>query len=230
MGLAAYGQSNTDLRSYFERHFWVPPSRVALESDLSMEWNGRIRPERVDLDTFRRSKYLEWRLVVAGDPAPWISRLPPEDIARTGQDVFNDLMTQLVANVVALSGQREVACAGGAFHNVVANGHLARATDRWAIHIPVAPHDAGLSAGAGLWAQHIHGRTIRQPELTPYLGPAFDRESVRAVLDELALEYRSPADFESQVAADIAAGRVVGWFAGRSGVRRQGSRCTVGAC
>jgi carbamoyltransferase len=228
MGLAAYGRPHAELRRYFERHFRVPADRVALESDLAMEWSGRLRPDVVDPDTFRRSKYLEWRLAMAGEPAPWIADVPPQDIARTGQEVFTDLMMRLVANIVALSGQRSVACAGGAFHNVVANATLARA-DRWRIHIPVAPHDAGLSIGAGLWARHINGHLAQQPALTPYLGPAFEQSSVQKVLDELLLEYRRPQDFAGEVAAAIAAGRVVGWFVGRSelGARALGARSVL---
>ena len=151
MGLAAYGQSNTDLRLYFERHFGY--DRRVWRWSQTFRRNGTADPVQNGLTLIRFAARRDG--VAIGrrrrSRCSAISRLPPEDIARTGQDVFNDLMTQLVANVVALSGQREVACACGPLHNVVANGHLARATDPWAIHIPVAPQmlDCRLAQDCG---------------------------------------------------------------------------------
>ncbi|HYG82046.1 MAG TPA: carbamoyltransferase C-terminal domain-containing protein, partial [Pyrinomonadaceae bacterium] len=64
-----------------------------------------------------------------------------------------------------------------------------------------------------------------------YTGPEFSGEVVRAELEASGLAYESYADDEltARAAADIAAGRVVGWFQGRMefGPRALGNRSIV---
>jgi len=59
-----------------------------------------------------------------------------------------------------------------------------------------------------------------------YLGPAYDDDQIRKVLDHAKLTYERPADLADTVADHLARGKVVGWFQGRMefGPRALGAR------
>jgi carbamoyltransferase len=95
--------------------------------------------------------------------------------------------------------------------------------------------------GAALEAHRITtGGGVRDAMPHAYLGPAFDTDAVRAVIDSQREELEangcsvshveSTADLCERTAAEIAEGKVIGWFQGRMewGPRALGNRSILG--
>ena len=77
------------------------------------------------------------------------------------------------------------------------------------VFVPVDPGDAGLAVGAAL-----HGLGAAPALASPFLGPAYDAEEIKAVLANCKLHYSWESE-EGGVQAAVAAlmaGRMVGWF------------------
>lgn len=117
--------------------------------------------------------------------------------------------------------------AGGVFLNSVMNRRLQEALDSGDVFVPPSPGDQGLALGAAAW--WLWTSTGRLPRWAPqpYLGGRFDESAVCAALaghDDLAGERVD--DPVAEAARQLAAGRVVGWFQGRSeyGPRALGNR------
>jgi carbamoyltransferase len=227
MGLAAYGQVNQRLQEWFRRHFRVASRGASLECDLAIRWTNSIDIDRIDPDSFARHRYARWKLDLVGEEdCGWMSEIVTADVARTGQAFFEDVLVEIVENLTRQTGLAKVACAGGVFHNVAATGHLRRQFPQYALHIPVAPHDAGLSMGAALWARHIFGLPRPAAPFDPYIGSSFPPAEVERTLRTIGVAYERPDDFEGEVARLIAEGNIVGWFVGRAeyGARALGAR------
>ena len=119
--------------------------------------------------------------------------------------------------------------AGGCALNSVANGKLFDRTPFRRTYIQPAAGDEGLAIGAAL---HTHHSVLHQPhrhELKhSYLGPEFSDSHIEASLKKASLDYRKldRTQLLEEVAAQIAAGNVIGWFQGRMewGPRALGNR------
>lgn len=230
MGLAAYGEIDQRLLNWFMAHFRIKRQHACLETPLKLKWTSSLDLDRVDLDSFSRHKY--YRLGVdflSEEKSDWIKEVPPADIARTGQLFFQELLSESVRNLVKRTRMSTIACSGGAFLNAAANGHLARELRPLELFVPIAPHDAGLSLGAALWARHSLGQPRPARPLNPYMGPSFSPNAVEAALKGFPFIYRRTNDMPDAVAKAITDGKVVGWFVGRAeyGARALGARSVV---
>ncbi len=231
MGLAAYGRVDERLAAWFRRSFRVRSGAASLDTPLKICWKSTVDLGRVEPAAFSRHKFYRWGIEFEGpEPRPgWIDEIPPEDIARTGQAIFEEFMTEITANLARATGRNEIACAGGAFHNVAANGALMTATPSRTFHLPVAPHDAGLALGSALWVRHIHGeRRLNQP-LSPYLGLSFSEAEIEQLLRRFLVPFKREPDVSAASARAIADGKIVGWFQGRAelGARALGARSVL---
>jgi carbamoyltransferase len=140
------------------------------------------------------------------------SSKPAADIAATTQYVFEQSIMRGL-DYIPSDGVSNLCLSGGSFLNCNLNTAIAR-NGRFGIphHFPACTDD-GLSAGSALYvAHHIHGekRATYTPKEIAYLGPKYPDRTPN--LD--------------RVAEAIAAGKVVGWFQGRSecGPRALGHR------
>jgi carbamoyltransferase len=89
--------------------------------------------------------------------------------------------------------------------------------------VPMDSGNAGLALGAALQAVGVR----RQP-ITPFLGPSYSSDDIKAVLDNCKLTYRWVSDAEA-IALTVDAlqkGQLVGWFEGAMevGPRALGAR------
>ncbi|MBK9117527.1 MAG: carbamoyltransferase [Betaproteobacteria bacterium] len=159
------------------------------------------------------------------------------DVARSIQDVTEDIVLRLARTVAAETGMRRLCLAGGVALNCVANGRLLRDGPFDDLWIQPAAGDAGSAVGAALAAWHGHLGHERTPVLPDamagsYLGPAFGPDAIRAQLDAAGAVYdeRDDATLVAETAAALAAGEVVGWFQGRMefGPRALGNRSILG--
>jgi carbamoyltransferase len=156
------------------------------------------------------------------------------DLARSVQDVVEEVMFRMARHVRRETGQRRLVLAGGVALNCVSNGKLLRSgmfDDLW---IQPAAGDAGGALGAALFVAHqVHRieRVVdgeRDLQGGSLLGPSWTGDEVAKWLDEAGVPYErhDPEDVPAIAARLLADRRVVGWFSGRMefGPRALGAR------
>ena len=240
MGLAPYGEPK-----YLEQMREI----VKLESDGSFKLN---------LDYFRHHKEkveYEWedglpsvgilfseKLIDLLGPA----RTPDQaldqyhkDLARSIQAMYEEAFFHLLNTLHAKHGIDQLAIAGGCGMNSVANGKVTLRTPFKEIYVQSAAGDAGGAIGAAYAVWHELGGA-RGPEMDhAFWGPEASNDEVEELLQQRADDITTQActvkkfSDESQlcekVAANVAAGQVIGWFQGRMewGPRALGNRSIV---
>ena len=179
-----------------------------------------------------------------GPPRPPEAPLEPRhlDIARSIQQVTEEVLLRLARRAHAITGERHLCLAGGVALNCVANGRILREGPFDALWIQPAAGDAGGALGAALVAWHGDpGRGGLGEERTPvepdamhgaFLGPAFSDADVEGVLRSHAavFERLDPDALLERSAAALASEQVVGWVQGRMefGPRALGHRSILG--
>ncbi|MBZ0324618.1 MAG: hypothetical protein K8F57_00310, partial [Alphaproteobacteria bacterium] len=159
------------------------------------------------------------------------------DIARSIQAVAEEVVLRLSRHLHRVTGLSNLCMAGGVALNCVANGRVLREGPFDRIWIQPAAGDAGGALGAALSVAHVYGQTRRADGATDamngaLLGPAFDDDEIRAILDGQGAVYECLEDralFET-VADALASEKVVGWFQDRMefGPRALGNRSILG--
>jgi carbamoyltransferase len=160
-----------------------------------------------------------------------------EAIAASLQVVFERAQVHVLRHVYASTRNPRLCLAGGCAMNSVANGHIREQTPFRDVFIQPASGDNGTALGAAFDAWHAESSRPRAFVMHHgYWGPQFDDEAIRAVLSEHQGAIRAArcserhwdddAALDEWTAAQIAAGRVVGWFQGRMewGARALGNR------
>jgi carbamoyltransferase len=160
------------------------------------------------------------------------------DLARSVQDVTEEVMLRMSRTVHRETGMKHLCLAGGCALNCVANGRILREGPFEEIWIQPAAGDAGGALGAALftWYQYLGNERetegVRDFQRASYLGPAFSADEIRSYLEENGIPYTrlEPESVAETVADLIASEKVVGWFDGRMefGPRALGSRSIVG--
>jgi carbamoyltransferase len=229
MGLAAYGEPRfapqvrqvvktesgncrLDL-DYFTHH----------SQGVKMTWDGG---EPISGNVFSR-KMLE---VFGPSRAPRCELTDRHaDLAASVQAVLEENYFALLNHVYHRTGQKALCLAGGVALNCAANGKIFEQTPFRDIYIQPAASDAGTSIGAALsvWHERLH-----QPRSFvmrhAYYGPEYSDREIHAELESAGVAFRRLTETElvDQTAAQIAAGKVVGWFQGRMefGPRALGNR------
>jgi carbamoyltransferase len=200
-----------------------------------LEALARLRPGVRDDRVARLFQYREdsialttgWEDTLAGVGAPALlerGRMA-EAAAISGavQNAIGDLLTTLIRSVRARSSATRLCLAGSLFYNSHYCGLVKRAKLFDDVFVPVNPGNAGLALGAAL---HADGA---KPKLTtPFLGPSFDSEEIKAVLDNCKLTYEWLGEHAAAArAVDVLGhGGLVGWFRGAMewGPRALGAR------
>ncbi|MCG6898371.1 MAG: carbamoyltransferase [Gammaproteobacteria bacterium] len=159
------------------------------------------------------------------------------DIARSIQEVTEEVILRLARTVHRELGTEYLCLAGGVALNCVANGRILREGPFKDIWIQPAAGDAGGALGAALAVWHEYHDQPRQVNghdamQGSYLGPHYpDRES-RAQLDALGAVYERLDDdaLYARLSSLLAEEKVVGWFQGRMefGPRSLGGRSIIG--
>jgi carbamoyltransferase len=173
---------------------------------------------------------------------PWFTdafgprRLPDEPISDRHRDLafaLQSTIEETILHVVrALSKRhpsRNLCLTGGVALNCVANALILSDTDYQSVWVPPCASDSGAPLGSALW--HYH-QTLGHPrgfELKhSFHGRGYTDAEIAGALQSAGLSYRRMGEEEllATVARDIAAGKIVGWFQGRSelGPRALGNR------
>jgi carbamoyltransferase len=160
------------------------------------------------------------------------------DLARSVQVVTEEVMLRLARTAKRETGERNLCLAGGVALNCVANGKIYQERVFDGIWIQPAAGDAGGAVGVALAINHYLGGTKRSATDKydgmngAYLGPAFSRDHIRAMLEEFQAVYHELADdaLYGMAVDALIAEKVVGWFQGRMefGPRALGNRSILG--
>jgi carbamoyltransferase len=232
MGLAPYGQGRyTDV---------IKREIVDIKDDGSF---------RMNMDYFG---YLDGLAMTNGQFAKLFGgpERPPEspitqremDLARSIQEVTEEIVLKLARHARELTGKRNLCLAGGVALNCVANGILLREgifDDLW---IQPAAGDAGGALGAPLAVWHNamgKPRTVVKSNGRPrdamrgaLLGPEFPRDQIKEYLDFHGYPAEELPDeaWARRIAELIAAENVIGLCQGRMefGPRALGGRSIIG--
>ncbi len=160
------------------------------------------------------------------------------DLARSIQDVTEEVMLRLARSLQRETGAENLCMAGGVALNCVGNGRILREGPFKGLWIQPSAGDAGGAVGAALTAWHklegkpraVHGAGDAMQG--GYLGPSYTNEEIEEFLKIKEAPYKRLGDeaLFDLAAAELAAGKVVGWFQGRMefGPRALGARSILG--
>jgi carbamoyltransferase len=199
-----------------------------------LEALARLEPPTADnpftelfqLDQNRLRLAPEWRAIVERR----LRGVEPQQrasIAAALQSRVGDLLLEFLADVRRhVPDTRRLCVSGSLFHNSHFNSRVKLSSGFDEVRIPVNPGNAGLSVGAALYANH----QARLP-VSPFLGPCYTSEEIKATLDncKLTYEWTSDTDIIAITVEALRKGRLVAWFDGSMewGVRALGARSIV---
>lgn len=160
------------------------------------------------------------------------------DLAASIQKVTEEVMVKMAHHTRKITGEKNLCLSGGVALNCVANGTIHAQSIFDQIWIQPASGDAGGALGAALYATHHHYKIerkiqARDTQKGSYLGPSYNKESIKAFLKARQAKYSiaaTPEELCSKVAEMLAAGKIVGFFSGHMefGPRALGARSILG--
>jgi carbamoyltransferase len=233
MGLAPYGKDTycEQIRKVIE----LNDSAFRLDLDYFMPL-GSNQGMQIQADgTVKLARHFSNRMQeLFGQPREANAEITQRDmdLSYAMQHRFEEVFFHLLHRLHQSVPSEHLVMAGGCALNSVANGKLFHQTPFRRTCIQPAAGDEGLAIGAAL---HTYHSTLRQPRRyvmkNSYLGPEFSDSRVETDLKRANLSYRKleREPLLDAVAAQIAAGNVVGWFQGRMewGPRALGNRSIV---
>src|SRR5262249_41512335 len=160
------------------------------------------------------------------------------DLARSIQEVTEEIMLRLSRTLRRETGERNLALAGGVALNCVGNGRILREGLFDGLWIQPAAGDAGGALGAALAVWHQLEEAPRETfgdcdsMRGSFLGPSYSNEQIDQFLKSKGIQSTRLDDEElfDCVAEELASEKVVGWFQGRMefGPRALGARSILG--
>lgn len=228
MGLAPYGEPK-----YLQK---IKDNLIDIKPDGSFKMNMDYFNYPSGL-TMTNSKFDE---LFGGKPRKGESEISQRemDLARSVQEVTEDVMILLAKNAHKQTGSKNLCLAGGVALNCVANGKVLRENIFENIWIQPAAGDAGGALGAALEAYFKHfkkERKVEKPDSMKgsYLGPKFSNENAIKSLEKYKVKYHKIENEEEiyDIIADkLASEKVIGWHQGRMefGPRALGGRSILG--
>jgi carbamoyltransferase len=228
MGLAPYGQPKYVQQIY--DHLL----------DLKPDGTFRLNMEYFDYCTGLTMTNDKFADLFGAPPREPESKLTQRDmdLARSIQDVTEEVMLRLSRTLHKETGQKNLCLAGGVALNCVGNGRILREGPYDQMWIQPAAGDAGGALGAALsaWHQFLENPRSPSPECDTMqgslLGPSFSDDEIEAYLKSIDAPYErlSEDDLFDRVADVLASEQVVGWFYGRMefGPRALGARSIIG--
>ena len=206
MGLAAYGEVNADILALLSATISV--QGLALKQNLT-----------AIQEAFPK---LETQIVKQS--------VSVEDVARTGQHVFETIMLTLLNTFASHVDSSNLVLSGGCVLNSSLNGKILSQTTFHSLHVPSAPGDDGTALGAAYLAfqQRHPGFYGNRQVLSPYSGSTINQQALQRMLrfGQQSNVFHFPQTIAEQSAKLLAQGALVGWLQGRAefGPRALGNR------
>ena len=226
----------------------LAPYGEPVYADLIKEKLIDIKPDgsyRLNMEYFTYPAELRMTGEMFGDLFGGAARKPEAEISKREMDlaasiqaVTEEVMLRTAKHLRQKTGIKNLCLAGGVALNCVANGRLQRESSFDDIWIQPAAGDAGGALGCAMFAWYqllenprkSNGKDVQRGSL---LGPKYETPAIKKVLDARGASYTIYPDEKvllEKVAALMAEGKVVGWFAGRMefGPRALGARSIIG--
>ncbi|SEQ51192.1 carbamoyltransferase family protein [Natrinema salaciae] len=210
MGLAPYGEDDPEIERRLRNAIdtGVEYDVTALTGRWGTEYGVRTleelfdRPRSTATDEFDRFE---------------------KNLAHTAQTLLEESVTAIVDEYIDRVGTGAVGLAGGVALNCKLNKTVRELPAVDDVFVQPVAHDAGLALGGG-WIDQRPDRV--EPMTDVYLGPEYDTDAIRSLLEMNKIDYAEPDDLERSVAELLANGALVGWFQGRLelGPRALGNR------
>ena len=237
MGLAPYGMVHSEDTERFRR--LILDELIDVRPDGSYVLNMDYFDYATGLTMFNKNR---WQTLFGLPPRTAEEETVPQsymDMAMAIQDVTEMILLKLAKTALELTGCRNLCLAGGVALNCVANGKMLDIDGLENLWVQPASGDAGGALGAALGVHYIHDGaerligTAADSMAGSYLGPDFDDLDILAEARKRNAPYHHFADFNElcgRVSAELAAGKVIGWFQGRMeyGPRALGNRSILG--
>jgi carbamoyltransferase len=209
--------------------------------DLKPDGTFRLNMEYFNYCTGLTMTNERFHALFGGPPRPPESLLRQQDmdLARSIQEVTEEVMLRLARTLQRETGASHLCLAGGVALNCVGNGKILREGPFQGIWIQPAAGDAGGAVGAALAAWHQLEEQPRAPRAAgedgmqgALLGPAFSDDEIERFLRSQEAPYvrLSDAELYERIAEELASEKVIGWFQGRMefGPRALGGRSILG--
>jgi carbamoyltransferase len=153
------------------------------------------------------------------------------NLARSLQERVEDVMCEIAARHRKQTGLGSLCLAGGVALNSLANSAIERRAGFDRLFVQPAAGNAGCSLGAALYVWHqTLGNQERVYEMKhAFLGPQFDDEAIKSVLDNCKIGFEfflTEEKLITEVARLLASEKIVAWFRGAMefGPRALGAR------
>jgi carbamoyltransferase len=241
MGLAPYGEPRytRDIASLVHLQ---PGGRFALDLSYFSHWSDGVEMTWSDGAPTVGRVFTPKLEQLLGPARQKDEPLTPkhEAIAASLQAAYEDAAMHVLNHVYESTKNPRLCLAGGCAMNSVANGKIRERTPFREVFIQPAAGDNGTALGAAFQAWHDASDAPRDFVMEHgYWGPESGDGEIAAALRDRAADIRAAgcagrawddeAALDAWTAAQIAAGRVVGWFQGRMewGARALGNRSII---
>ena len=154
-----------------------------------------------------------------------------QDLAVSTQAMYEEGLFHILNHLHKKTGLKDIALSGGCIQNSLANGRIYENTPFKNIYAPPAAHDGGGATGAAFYLWH---QILNKPRSfvmsSPFWGPDFENKEIVAILEKNGMrdsfKELDRKELIKRVARDLADGKIVGWFQGRTewGPRALGNR------
>ena len=208
--------------------------------DIKEDGSFRMNMEYFDYPSGLKMTNEKFNKLFGGLPRKPETKLTQKemDIARSIQDVTEEIVLKLGKHVHKETGLKNLSLAGGVALNCVANGRLLREGPFKNIWIQPASGDAGGALGSALIGWYNYFEKPRKvisdndSQKGSYLGPEFSNEDILEFLSQKEINFKKIEDEEipQKISELIAQEKVIGWFQGRMefGPRALGARSIIG--
>ena len=147
------------------------------------------------------------------------------ELAAAVQHRFETIVFELIENAVKKTDINNITLTGGCAMNSLCNGKLKKRFPSLNIYIPPYPDDSGIVIGAAIVGTNSIKLKTSISEYT-YTGGSHRKEEIKDILDSFGLKYKERNSQWYEVAKNIADGKIIGLFQGKSefGQRALGNR------
>jgi len=155
-----------------------------------------------------------------------------QDIAASVQSIYEEVFFHILNDTHKRYQTDNLVLTGGCIQNSLANGKIFEKTPFREIYIQPASYDAGTAIGAAFWVWNmVLGNQRSFVMNSPYWGPDYSEKETEEMLklQEVKYEKYDESVLLRTIAQDIACGKIVGWFQGRTewGPRALGNRSII---
>jgi carbamoyltransferase len=138
-------------------------------------------------------------------------------VASAVQRRIGQLLLECLADVRAAIDTDSLCLGGGLFYNTYFTTLVCQSGLFKNVFVPINPGNPGLAVGGALLVSSRNGGGAPRTDVSPFLGPEYDPEAVKATLDGCKLSYALVSESEAldHAVAALRRGHLVGWFQGR---------------